>query len=89
MLTVLASLAFVATALIAVAAIAATWARYGKAALGHVAALREVAEERTFQVRIVGGNRPALAGQTGIRRLPHRAAALRPVRRADAQLAAA
>jgi hypothetical protein len=89
MLILLASLAFAATALIAMAAIGSTWTRYGKTALGHVAALRDVAEERTFRVRIVGGTRPALAGHPGIRRLPHRAAAVRLVRRVDAQRVAA
>jgi hypothetical protein len=88
MLTVLASFAFVATAVVAVAAIAATWTRYGKTALGHVAALREVADERTFRVRIVGNSRVALAGHPGIRRLPHRAA-VRTVRRVDVQRVAA
>jgi hypothetical protein len=78
MTTILASLIFVTAAAIAVAAIITSWNRYRDVALGHVAALRSVGEERDFHVRIVAQARqPVLVAHSGIRRLPHRAAAAR------------
>ena len=78
MTTVIASLMFVTAAAAAVAAIAATWNRYRDVALGHVAALRAVGNEREFRVRMVSqGRQPVLVAHPGVRRLPQRAAAAR------------
>jgi len=89
MLTVLASLAFLAAALVAVAAVKATWSQYRDVALGNIAALGRVGDEREFRVTLAAlARRPMPAGQVVLRRQPHRAAtrgAVRtPARRAAA-----
>ena len=90
MLGFLATLAFAAAAVLAVTAILATWTRYREVALGNLAALRGVAAEREFRVRILGAARqPALAGHPGLRRLPQRARGARTISRADRRRAAA
>lgn len=81
MLTVLASLAFVAAAFVAVATVAATWSQYRDVALGNIAALGRVGDEREFRVTLAAiARRPLLAGQAGMRRQPHRVAARGAVR---------
>ena len=64
MLTVLASLAFLAAALVAVAAVKATWSQYRDVALGNIAALGRVGDEREFRVTLAAlARRPMPAGQ--------------------------
>ena len=90
MLTLLASLAFLGAATAAVVSMKATWSQYRDVALGNVAALRGVAEARDYQVTVMAlGRKPALAGHPGVRRLPHRAQAARPVRNAPPRRVAA
>ena len=90
MLAILVTLAFAGAAFLATAAIVATWTRYRDVALGNLAALRGVAAEREFRVRILGAARqPALAGHPALRRTPHRARGLRSVRPSAARRAAA
>ena len=81
MLTVLASLAFLAAALVAVATVKATWSQYRDVVLGNIAALGRVGNEREFRVTLAAlARRPMPAGQVFIRRQPHRAATRGPVR---------
>ena len=82
MLTVLASLAFMAAALVALAAVGATWSRYRDVALGNIAALRQVGDQREFRVTLAAlARRPMPAGQVVLRRRPHRTSPVRcPVR---------
>ena len=90
MLGFLATLAFAAAAVLAVTAILATWTRYRDVALGNLAALRGVAAEREFRIRILGAARqPALAGHPALRRVPQRARGARTISRADRLRAAA
>jgi hypothetical protein len=52
--------------------------------------LRGVADEREFRVRMLGlGRQPVLAGHPALRRVPHRARAVRTVRPAAPRRAAA
>ncbi|MCA1661136.1 MAG: hypothetical protein LC648_02780 [Novosphingobium sp.] len=75
MLTVFASLAFLAAACVAAWSVAATWLQYRDVALGNIAALGLAEDEREFRITISArGRKPALAGHPGVRRLPHRAA---------------
>lgn len=89
MFALFASLSFVAAALVAAAAIATTWSRYGSAALGHVAALRDVPGERTFRVRLSGPRGPAFPVFVGVRRTARRSTAAPALRPAPVRLAAA
>ena len=90
MLTVFASLAFLAAALVAVAAVRATWLQYRDVALGNIAALGRVGDEREFRVTLAAiARRPMPAGQVFIRRQPHRASPARGPVRALPQRAAA
>ena len=90
MLTVLASLAFLAAALIAVAAVRATWSQYRDVAFGNIAALGRVGDEREFRVTLaVIARRPMPTGQVVLRRQPHRASPARGPVRIQARRAAA
>ena len=90
MLSVLASLAFVAAAVAAVVVVRATWSQYRDMAFANIAALDRIADSREFRVKIAGvGAKPALAGHPGIRRQPHRAARARPAFRPSSRRAVA
>ena len=90
MLAVLASLVFLAAALIAVAAVTATWSQYRDVVLGNIAALVRVGDEREFRVTLAAiARRPMPAGQVFIRRQPHRGSPARGSVRAPSRRAAA
>ena len=90
MLTVLASLAFLAAALVAVAAVRATWSQYRDVALGNIAALGRVGDEREFRVTLAAlARRPMPAGQLVLRRRRQHAGSARgPVRTPSRRAAA-
>ena len=91
MLSVLASLVFVAAAIAAVAVVRATWSQYRDMAFANIAALDRLTDEREFRVSIAAtGRKPVLAGNPSVRRQPHRAAPARiAVRWSAARRAAA
>ena len=90
MLTVLASLAFLAAALGAAVCMAAIFAAYRDVALRNLAALGEAGEHKDYHVLVTAlGRKPVLVGQPGMRRTPVRAGAVRgPVRTSPARRAA-
>ena len=90
MLAIFATLAFVSAAVVAAGTFFATWTRYRDVALRNLAALRGVADEREFRVRMLGlGRQPVLAGHPALRRAPHRLRGARAVRPVAARRAAA
>ena len=90
MLTVLASLAFLGATLVAVAAVRATWSQYRDVALGNIAALGQVGDQREFRVTVAAlARRPMPAGQVVIRRQRHHASPARGPVRTPARRAAA
>ena len=90
MLTVLASLAFLAAALVAIAAVRATWSQYRDVAFGNIAALGRVGDQREFRLTLAAlARRPMPAGQLILRRQRQHASPARGPVRSPARRAAA